>query len=156
MIRPAGLMSAMHRARTWVVALFILAMTPVAAAALCVDPPEDGAWVNADPNTSGISRIQLTFVCQDVILNGERYPPGPPWYMRLHGKCHPNDCDWGRVGATDLSSGQIHAIFDQGFARRYVWAAMSQYRRGQLWVYVWTDFADPNRADYGMHEWFRQ
>lgn len=124
------------------------------AYALCAEQPEMGNWVNADSNTRSITRADLRFVCQDLILNGEPHPPGPPWYVHLFGKCHPNDCNWGEVGARRLGSGHIYAFYDQGFAKRHVYARMSQYRRGQLWIYIWTDFTDPNRADYGSHNWF--
>ena len=137
------------------VALLSVAL-PGAVHALCVDPPEDGNWVNADPNTRGITRISLRFVCQDQVLNGQPYPPGPPWYVHLWGKCHPTDCNWGEVGAERLGSDHVYAYYDQGFAHRYVYAKMSAYRPGQLWVWIWTDFTDPGRADYGMHQWFRQ
>lgn len=49
-----------------------------AAQALCAEQEEDGQWVNTDANTRGITRAHLRFVCQDQILNGEPYPPGPP------------------------------------------------------------------------------
>jgi hypothetical protein len=124
------------------------------ASALCILPQEEGRWHNADPNTSSLTHIELRFVCQDQILNGELYPPGPPWYMHLFGRCHPTDCDWGEVGAQQLSSGHIYAVYQQGFATRYVYARMSQYRPGQLWVYTYTDFADPGRPDYDVHNWF--
>jgi len=135
-------------------ALFV-SVAPQFVGAQCVDPPEDGNWTNTDPNTRSITRIQIRFVCQDQILNGQPYPPGPPWYVHLYGKCHPSDCDWGEVGAQRLNTGHIFAFYDQGFAKRYVWAKMSMYRPGQLWVYTWTDFTDPNRQDYGVHNWFR-
>jgi hypothetical protein len=120
----------------------------------CIQPLEEGHWRNADPNTNSLTRIHLRFVCQDVILNGEPYPPGPPWYVHLWGKCAPSDCDWGEVGARELSGGHIFAFYDQGFAKRYVYAKMSIYRPGQLWVYTWTDFVDPGRSDYGVHNWY--
>jgi hypothetical protein len=60
----------------------------------------------------------------------------------------------GEVGAQQLSNGQIYAVYDQGFVKRYVFATMSAYRPGQLWVYTWSDFTDPSRADYGVHNWF--
>lgn len=124
------------------------------AVALCAAQEEDGQWVNADHNTRSITRINLRFVCQDQILNGQLHPPGPPWYMHLFGACSPSDCDWGEVGAQRLSSGHIYGTYDQGFARRYVYARMSQYRPGQLWVYLYTDFTDPGRPDYEVHNWF--
>jgi hypothetical protein len=126
------------------------------AHALCATPPEQGNWVNANPNTNSQTRIQLRFVCQDQILNGQPYPPGPPWYVRVFGKCHPTDCDWGEVGAQKLNSGQIYAYYNQGFAKRHVYAKMSQSYPGQLWVYTWTDFTDPNRADYETQNWFKR
>lgn len=124
------------------------------ADALCVTPQEEGNWRNTDPQSNHIPEIRLRFVCQDVILNGQ--PPGPSWYVHVFGKCSPTNCDWGEVPAQRLSSGQIYAVYNQGFATKYVYAKMSQYRPGQLWVYTSVDFADPNRADYTKQEWFER
>ncbi|MEK0082299.1 hypothetical protein [Benzoatithermus flavus] len=134
--------------------LAVLVSLPGTSQALCILPQEQGNWINADPQTNSITRIQLRFVCQDVILNGQPWPPGPPWYVHVYGRCHPTDCDWGEVGAQRLNSGFIYAFYDQGFARRYVYAKMSAYRPGQLWVYIWTDFVDPSRPDYASNNWF--
>lgn len=120
----------------------------------CILPPEQGQWRNADPATRSLTRIHLRFVCQDLIINGEPHPPGPPWFVHVWGKCHPSDCDWGEVGARELSSGHVFAFYDHGFAKRYVFAKMSMFRPGQLWVYTFTDFVDPGRPDYGVHNWF--
>jgi hypothetical protein len=130
-----------------------LVIDPQPAHALCVQPKEEGRWTNADPNTRSITRVTLRFVCQDQVLNGQPFPPGPPWYVHLWGRCHPTDCDWGEVGATQ-SGGTIHAFYDQGFARRDVWIHMSLFRPGQLWVAIHTDFADPSRPDYDSQDWF--
>lgn len=137
----------------WLLAIAV-ALTPVVARAQCLMQKEVGNWRNADAVTRSLTRIQLRFTCQDQILNGEPYPPGPPWHIHVFGKCHPTDCDWGEVGAERLGSGHIFGRYNQGYARRYVYARMSQYRPGQLWVYTWTDFADPKRPDYGSHNWF--
>jgi len=126
------------------------------ANALCLLPQEEGKWVNTDSNTRSLTRIELRFVCQDQVLNGQPYPPGPPWYVHVWGKCVPTDCDWGEVGAQQLGSGHIFAFYDQGFAKRFVFARMSQFRPGQLWVWTWTDFTSAGRADYGVHNWFRR
>lgn len=129
-------------------------LLPQHARALCSQPPEEGKWKSANLQTNGLTRIELRFVCQDQILNGQPYPPGPAWYVHVYGKCYPTDCDWGEVGAQRLGSGYIFAFYDQSFAKRYVYVKMSQYRAGQLWVWTWTDFADPNRPDYALNEWF--
>lgn len=153
-----------HRRRLLVLAALVTGLTVALGAgaerahALCSSPePEAGAWVNADPNTRGIARIELVDcqpvttctgdVCQTVFDVG--------WRMRVWGKCSPTNCDWGwSAGARRNSAGQIPGFYDQGFARRYVYAKMSSYRRGQLWVHWRTDFVDPARADYSRDEWF--
>jgi hypothetical protein len=129
---------------------------PRNADASCIAQPEDGSWTNTDPASNSIPKAVLRFTCQDQVLNGQLYPPGPAWHIHLWGKCSPTNCDWGETGATRLSSQHIYGKYDQGFAKRYVYARMSQYRPGQLWIYVWTDFTDPNRQDYGVHNWFRK
>jgi len=141
---------------TFVAALVLIlgVLLAMPASASCIAQNEDGSWVNSNSATNSITRIELRFVCQDQVLNGELYPPGPPWYIHLFGKCHPTDCDWGEAGAQRLSSNHIYGTYNQGFARRYVYARMSQYRPGQLWVYIYTDFTDPNRPDYDVHNWF--
>ncbi|MCP3961001.1 MAG: hypothetical protein GY719_24410 [bacterium] len=130
--------------------------SPVLVEALCAAQQEDGNWTNVDPNTRGLTRANLRFVCQDLVLNGQLYPPGPPWYVHLYGKCHPTDCDWGEVGARRLESGYVYAEYDQGFAKRYVYARMSRVRPGQLWVWMWTDFRDPGRRDYASSNYFNR
>jgi hypothetical protein len=140
-------------------ALFLFMFTETPASAQCIQPEEEGSWVNTDPNTRSLTRADLRFTCQDQILNGEPYPPGPPWHMHLWGKCSPTDCDWTEIGAQPVTIGSrsyIKAIYRQGFATRYVYADMSLYRRGQLWIWMWTDFADPGRADYESQNWFRR
>ena len=137
--------------------LFVLFMVATPAQAPCIVQQEEGSWVNADPNTRSLTRADLRFTCQDQVLNGQPYPPGPPWHMHLWGKCHPADCDWGEIGADSVTIGSrtyVHAIYRQGFATRYVYADMSLFRPGQLWIWMWTDFADPGRADYESQNWF--
>lgn len=137
--------------------IFGLLLIPFFTMGLCVTPFEEGQWTNTDPNTRGITKLSLRFICQDQILNGVPCcPTGPPYYIHLYGKCYPSDCDWGEVGARRLESGHIYAMYDQGFAKRYVYMRESSYRPNTLWVYIYTDFADPNRRDYSMHQWFQK
>jgi hypothetical protein len=139
---------------------------PAAAAALAAGPSarlcgghaiEHGNWVNADPATRGITRAHLRD-CQSVTTcSGDicTIVHDAGWAMRLFGSCSPTDCDWGwSAGRLRLGSGQIPASYDQGFAKRQVWAAMSAYRPGQLWIAIRTDFVDPARPDYESQNWF--
>ena len=138
--------------------LSVLAFICIAgtAGASCIAQPEDGNWINTDAATRSLTRINLRFVCQDMVINGKLHPPGPPWYMHAFGKCSPSDCDWSEIGAQRLASGHIYAFYDQGFAKRYVFAKMSAYRPGQLWVWMYTDFTDPARSDDEVQNWFRR
>ncbi|HET9143630.1 hypothetical protein [Actinophytocola sp.] len=130
------------------------------SAKICVGHAvEHGDWVNTDPNATGIARIELRD-CQPVtVCNGNicSVTHDAGWTMRVFGKCSPTNCDWGWSKSDfRMSSGHIHGFYDQGFAKRHVYAKMSQYRPGQLWVYWRTDFTDPNRPDYDKQEWFRR
>jgi hypothetical protein len=137
-------------------AAIVVVLLAVPAGASCIAQAEDGSWVNTDSATRSLPRVRLRFICQDVILNGQPHPPGPPWYAHLFGKCSPSNCDWGEVGAQRLGTGHVYAFYDQGFAKRHVYAKMSAYRPGQLWVWTYTDFTDPVRPDYAVHNWFRR
>jgi hypothetical protein len=98
--------------------------------------------------------VHVNFYCRDQVLNGQLYPPFP-FYLRLFGKCHPTDCDWGSVGARRESSGWIRTTVDHGFARRDIWVKLYQRSSGdELRVWIYTDFRDPNRADYISDDWF--
>jgi hypothetical protein len=101
--------------------------------------------------------VNVRFQCQDVIVNGQPYPPGFPYYLHLFGSCYPTDCDWGEVGARRDSSGWIRTTIDHGFATRSVWVkAYPGYSVDWLRVWIWTDFKDPNRADYASNDWFNR
>ena len=105
-------------------AILFLCVSTQQVHAQCVQPPEEGKWANADPNTRSLTRAELRFTCQDQILNGQLYPPGPPWHIHLWGKCHPTDCDWGEVGAQNVTIGgrtYVYGVYQQGFATRYVY-----------------------------------
>lgn len=132
--------------------LFGLYATP--ASALCVTPTEVGAWANVDSNTRSITRADIRFQCQDQILNGQPYPPGKPFYIRLFGKCHPSDCVWQEAGADNIAGGWKRATLDQGFATRTI--RFKTYPDGRLRILIDTDFRDPARRDYSSAEWFQR
>jgi hypothetical protein len=129
---------------------------PAGLPALCLTPQEEGSWRNVDSGTRSLTRVELRFVCQDQILNGQPYPPGPPWYFKAWGRCHPTDCEWAEVGGDELGSGFVYFTVDHGFARRYVYARMSTVYPGRLWVWMWTDFVDPARPDYSSSNYFER
>lgn len=140
-----------------VVSMASLVVKVSPAQALCVTPEEEGSWVNYIPNTPSITKINVSFQCQDQVINGQLYPPGSPYYLHLYGACSPSDCDWGKVGAKRDSTGWIRTTIDQGFVTRYVWVkAYTGYAKDWLRVYIWSDFDDPNRTDYASDEWFNR
>jgi hypothetical protein len=79
--------------------------TPTASATVTPKPAGtkyEGRWVNADPNTRGITRIEID-------------QRGSQLSVHAFGKCHPTDCDWGiEKGAVVGNQGQV--TWDQGFA----------------------------------------
>ena len=137
--------------------LFLLSLTgfyAAPAAALCVTPGEAGAWTNVDANTRGIVRANVRFQCQDQILNGQPYPPGEPFYIKLYGSCHPTACEWQEVGANSIAGGWLRGTIDQGFAKRDI--RFKRLADGRLRVIIYTDFRDPGRRDYRSDELFNR
>ena len=61
--------------------LLALALPSVASAQLS---HFSGNWKNIDPNTGGVTRLQITTSGTSVNVHA--------W-----GKCHPTDCDWGTM-----------------------------------------------------------
>jgi hypothetical protein len=123
-------------------AAMLLGSNPPRADALCIARPEYGAWINANRTSPGIASLRL--------IQGDSCGT----FARVWGKCSPTNCAWGQVRGSVTSSGKLYAYYDQGFAKRKLWAKMSGKQPGKLWVYWETDFVDPNRADYSKHEWF--
>src|SRR4051812_10421058 len=66
-----------------VVILLVLSTSPLSAANL---NQFSGRWVNIDPNTRGVTAL-------DIQISGAIAT------VQAWGKCHPADCDWGRVNA---------------------------------------------------------
>ena len=123
-------------------AAILLGSGPPRAEALCIARPEYGAWVNANRTSPGIASLRL-IESQSCAT-----------FAQVWGKCSPTNCYWGQVRGSVTSSGKLYASYDQGYAKRKLWARMSGNRPGKLWVYWETDFVDPNRADYTKQEWF--
>ncbi len=145
--------------------LVLTTVNPFKLSAQCAVPFEAGNWINIDPNSHGITHIKVDFSCNDVILCGVDQNgnvtcsmPGPPYRVHLWGKCSPSDCDWGTVDGNDYTSSDgtrwIYAFYNQGFAKRYVYLKRSSLYPGDLFMWMYTDFTDPHRADYVLRNWF--
>jgi CARDB protein len=132
----------------------------------CTQPQAEGRWENQAPSHEQfLSRINLRFVCQDRIINGQPYPPGSPWYVQAFRKGSPTDYDWGEVSAWETAYGSwqgwIYAYYDQRFnhhRERHIYAKWISpfYGAPYLEVWIWTDFEPGYGNDYWRVERFNQ
>lgn len=114
------------------VATTLAAFETTSAEAMCrAYGPPAGNWVNADPGTREITRIRISYSCNDTLAIPADATPeevtelrarlGQDWSVQMWGKCHPNDCAWGGTSAEPMPIGgaqNIVARYDQGFAKR--------------------------------------
>lgn len=98
-----------------------------------------GHWANVDPRTSSITRV-------DISGGG----------VRIWGRCHPQDCDWGAPASYDRVDGAVGTMtlsWDHKFARRSQQLALLP--DGRLQVTTQTHFVDRSgRADREMTDYF--
>ncbi len=94
--------------------ILVLAFSSIPALALCAQFPFEGVWVNTAPQPVRISSATIEFVCQDQIINGEPYPPGPPYFVNITGKDTINNPDfqgpvrwWGTTSVTSFIKSRI-------------------------------------------------
>lgn len=127
------------------------------AAALCSSSGPQGDWRNINPNTTAMTRVvvetcQWVTTCSGGICSGNYGGT----FLTPYGKCHPTDCNWGRVRAEHLSDGWMRTIHNFGFKSSQVWAKTYEYYgRTYLRVWVYNDFAPTDgRSDYTTDEWF--
>jgi hypothetical protein len=133
-----------------VVSLTNLAATP--AFSLCAASPMTGDWVAVNDATNGLTRARIDVGCCDQVRNG-RPVCSPPDSVRIFGRCHPTDCDWGvRTGSFQTSNG-LRLTYRQSFATRTV--RIDAMANGNLRIRVFTDFASRKRDDYNMTEIMR-
>ena len=130
---------------------------PMARASLC-SAPMIGDWHNINASTNAMTRALVSFTCNDVILcDTSGHCTGGDSYYAMHpfGRCHPTDCDWGRLRAYDMGGGWIESTYNFGFASVYVWLKTYDYY-GLTYLRVWTytDFTPADgRTDYTSDEW---
>jgi hypothetical protein len=77
-------------------ALMLVGCTPMVALP-SADEAFWGMWVNEDPDTGGITRVEIA-----------------PWTVHMWGSCTPTDCDWGEAPYA-IHEDQLHVVWDQGF-----------------------------------------
>ena len=102
-----------------------------------------GTWKNVDSGTSNITKVKVA-------------PSAgiPPVTVRAWGKCHPSDCDWGKVSGYNGPSGarKVIAHFasknDWGFVYAQREMTLQMRNDGDVDYRVVTDFADASRDDY--------
>jgi len=94
-------------------------------------PPYAGNWVNENPRSRSITRINIHKQRNGIFLNA--------W-----GRCYPNECNWGKARVR-IRSNKIRAYWDQGFVRRSMTVTGQEYRGGRyhrLKVYVKSRYND--------------
>lgn len=91
-----------------------------------VVPPADerywGTWVNEDPDTVGITRVEIA-----------------PWTVHMWGSCEPSDCYWGEAPYS-IHEDELHVFWDQGFALEV--QVLALLPSGALQVETTTYFTD--------------
>lgn len=107
-----------------------------------------GEWVSVSPRTRGLTKVIIT-------------PERDAYSVEAWGKCHPQDCDWGRTNLTvlgnsveDRSFTRGFAVWEPGFASKYLLFSLD---RRMLRVEVVTIFRDRSRrASYRIVEYLRR
>src|SRR5262249_52516964 len=116
----------------------------------------EGPWVNVDPNTSGVTKLDINV----FYLFGIRFITVRGW-----GQCHPTDCDWGTVGATAYTQGVSHdpnakareltGPFMPGFEFKLM--VLKPLRGGRLQADLYTRFTDGSgRTNYNATYIFKR
>jgi tetratricopeptide (TPR) repeat protein len=88
-----------------------------------------GIWINQDPNTGSITRIEIKQIANQLKIH-------------MWGSCTPTDCDWGTVDVdvSDATDGELNVTWDQGFAIRD--QKISYQKSGSLIVTTHTHYTD--------------
>lgn len=88
-----------------VLVLAVMVSLGLASCAPVVVPPSAdlafwGTWVSEDPDTLGITRVEI-----------ER------WAIHMWGSCEPTDCDWGEAPYA-IHEDELRVVWDHGYAIR--------------------------------------
>lgn len=133
-------------------------LAPAPAHALCAAQDMEGKWINEDPQSRSIHRVDLHFPCYDTAG-----ATGPAAMVHVYGVCSPTACDWGEVSAssTFLSNEnswpqytRVDARYSLGFAN--VDFVILRLAKDRILVFSGTDFADTSdHLDLSRVEYFK-
>ncbi|MDO9707672.1 hypothetical protein [Paracraurococcus lichenis] len=138
-----------------VLALLLSTLGLSTARAQCAAPPLQGTWVNQDPDTGGIVRVDLHYLggCDDTGSG----PSQVSVVLHMWGRCTPTPCDWGerRQPVRDTRPDPFTIVWDFGFERTSTTIGLDH---GRLWVRARTQFRDPDRPNLHPDEtyWFEK
>lgn len=148
-------------ARHWIISIFTFLIFAVSnqAFAVCAAQDMDGTWKNIDQNTRGITKVKISFACNDIVINGQL--SREPDTIQVWGSCHPSDCDWetttlrnkfwdGRERQTAYSE----AVYNKSFATTRL--KFDRVNKNRLMVISLTDFKANNRPDYSSIAYFKK
>jgi hypothetical protein len=109
-------------------------------------PPFVGLWVNENSDTHGITQVLIALAGPGAIE------------LRVWGRCHPRDCDWGKPENVDLTragAGAFDVVWHPRFAVKS--QRLDVLPDGRLQVVTHTHFTDRSkRADYTATEFFKR
>jgi hypothetical protein len=108
-----------------------------------------GTWVNKDANTRGITRLVITSA------------GGNKLNIQVFGKCHPQDCDWGKtslvtygLNVQDTNHSYASANYNKSFANSFLTLGHSG---NQIMLQGYTQFLDnSNRQNYYSRDYFQK
>lgn len=130
--------------KTTLTLVFTVTLFAMASAAFASMAQFSGKWKNTDPNTRGVTTLRIG-------VSGSRVS------IQAWGKCHPKDCDWGKVNATAYapnassnlaqSAQALSAVFKTNFSRTLL--VIHAVSGNRLQVETLTHFTDNSgRTDY--------
>ncbi|MCG8342646.1 MAG: hypothetical protein MI684_07400 [Chlorobiales bacterium] len=111
-----------------------------------------GTWTNTDPDTRGITKLEIT-------------QQGSSFKMHAWGQCHPEDCDWGKVNtylyAPNVSANLMQtgkamtALYKTGFNQTLV--IVKPAGKNRIKAETFTRFTDgSNRSNYTTSHTFQR
>ena len=128
--------------------LLMITFCLVAIGAFAQIPDVEGEWVAVSPRTRGITRVVIT-------TENEGH------FVEAWGRCHPQDCVWGRAVFTPVATSVDDRTFkggfanwEPGFASKYVLFSLD---RRMLRVETVTVFRDRSkRSSFRIVEYLRR